>query len=345
MDNKAYLGGMLELISQPAFAVENGIITEANEFARMLLITPGEPVAPLLGEDGADYESFREGCLCMTAHLGDRYYEAVIHQLDGRDIFTLTPGEDHADLQLLQIAASQLRNPLSDLIIYANQLDRESPLAMQIKRRLFQLQRLTFNMSDTIRYLNNRFVKPVFADACDHIREWVERTEALVSACGIKLEFSCPREPFCSVIDEEKLERAIHNLIANAMKASNKGDTIHVRLTHDGKRLRLYVRDQGTGIPSSVLSNIPWRFRRTPGLEPEGIGLGMTLVWDAARSHGGTLLVSPQKNGGTLVCMSIAMQPPKGDRMHSPICQFDYAGEQDHGLVEYAHLLPDEFYQ
>ena len=129
------------------------------------------------------------------------------------------------------------------------------------------------------------------------------------------------------------------------MKVSEKGDTIHVSLTHDGKRLRLYVRDQGTGIPSSVLSNIPWRFRRTPGLELEGIGLGMTLVWDAARSHGGTLLVSPQKNGGTLVCLSIAMQPLKGDRMHSPIYQFDYAGEQDHALIEYAHLLPDEFYQ
>lgn len=345
MENKAYLSGMLELIPQPAFAVENGIITEANQHARMLFIVPGEPVAPLLGQNAKDYEIFQEGHLCLAMTLCNQTFDTSVRQVDGQNIFVLTPQSDQTDLQLLQLAAGHLRQPLADLNVFANLLDPKSDTSRKIKHRLFQLQRMALNMSDTIRYLNNRFVKPVFVDVCAQISEWVEQAEPLVSACGMKLEFSCPREPFCSVIDEEKLERALYNMLSNAIKASSQGDIIQVTVSHDGKRLTLSVRDHGVGIPSQKLGVSFSSYRRTPGEELHGIGLGMTLIRNAAITHEGVLLVVPQETGGTLVSICITMQSPKNDRVQSPIIRCDYAGEQDHGLLELSDLLPNELYE
>ena len=74
-------------------------------------------------------------------------------------------------------------------------------------------------------------------------------------------------------------------------------------------------------------------------------GLGMTLIRNAAITHEGVLLVVPQETGGTLVSICITMQSPKNDRVQSPIIRCDYAGEQDHGLLELSDLLPNELYE
>lgn len=337
--------GMLELITQPAFAAANGVIVKTNQDARPFLLEPGMEVAPLLGEDAQEYAAFQSGCLCVTLQLGCASVPATIHRVDGFDVFTLELNDDQTELRAMLLAATQIRQPLSDLITIVDRMDPGSESVMRIQKRLFQLHRLICNMSDAIRYGDGNFSNLVYVDVCDQMEEWFDRIDSLVSACGMRLEFTRPHQSVCSVIDEEKLERAVYNMISNAMKASSPGDTIQVRLTYKNERLYLSVRDHGDGISPDAIGSIHCRYRRQPGLDTGGLGLGMVLIRAAAAAHGGTLLITRPEDGGTLITLSIAPRKPQSDQLRSQIYHFDYAGERDHALLELADVLPDEIYK
>ncbi len=338
--------GMLELISQPAFAVVDGVIVKANR--NVLPILPnavGLQVASLLGEDAQEYADFQSGCLCITLQLGFTGIPATIHRVDGFDVFTLEPEEDQPELRALALASTQIRQPLSDLVTFVNQMDPESLEVARLKKRLFQLNRLVNNMSDAIYCGNERIAHIVYVDVCDQLEEWFERLEVLVAACGLRLEFSRPHQSVCSLIDEEKLERAVNNMISNAVKASPAGGTIQARLTYQNNRLYLSVRDQGSGFSPDAIGSIHCRYQRQPWLDRDGLGLGMVFIRAAATAHGGTLLITHPQGGGTQVTLSIAPKKPLGDQLRSPSVGFDYAGEQDHCLLELSEALPDELYK
>ena len=338
--------GMLELISQPAFAVVDGVIVKTNRNVLPLLPNAvGLEVASLLGEDAQEYADFQSGCLCITLQLGFTGIPATVHRVDGFDVFTLEPDEDQAELRALVLASTQIRQPLSDLVTIVDRMDPEAQEVMRLKKRLFQINRLVNNMSDAFHYDNDSTANMVYVDVCDQMEEWFERLEALVSGCGLRLEFSRPHQSVCSLIDEEKLERAVNNMISNAVKASPAGGTIQARLTYKNNRLYLSVRDQGVGFSPDAIGSIHCRYQRQPGLDLDGLGLGMVLIRAAAAIHGGTLLITRPQDGGTQVTLSIAPKKPQGQQMRSPVFHFDYAGEWDHFLLELSEVLPDEFYK
>lgn len=345
MESKKELDVMLELISQPAFVVQNGTIVRLNQNARQYLLEPGTRIAPLLAGPIRDCEVSEGDCLGLSLNIGGQNIDASVYHLDESEIFVLDFKENQSVLQALQLAATHLRQPLSDLNLMVDRLDSEIPTVRSIKKRLQQIQRMALNMSDAIRYSEEPPSQLVFTDVCSQIQEWMERIEVLLSGCGFNLEFSRSPEPFHSLIDEERLERAINNMISNAAKATAQGGTIQVRLTHDGKQLQLSVRDYGNGTPVGASYNLFQRFRRPPGLDAEGLGLGMTLIRAAATAHGGTLLVTHPTDGGTLVCMGITSRKVRTDDLRSPVPHSDYAGEQDHNLLELSDVLPDEFYK
>ncbi|WP_333769114.1 sensor histidine kinase [Streptomyces sp. IBSBF 2435] len=92
------------------------------------------------------------------------------------------------------------------------------------------------------------------------------------------------------------LERAIVNLLDNAVKFSPPGGRIDVRL-HGG---RLTVRDHGPGIPAEELPHVFERFWRSPSARSlPGSGLGLSIVARTVHQSGGTIGLTPAKGGGT----------------------------------------------
>ncbi len=82
------------------------------------------------------------------------------------------------------------------------------------------------------------------------------------------------------------------NLLSNAIKYSPEGGTVTVGAERKGKTVRIWVKDEGMGIPPQSLGRIFTRFyrvddsaRRIPG----GIGLGLALVQEVIRAHGGRI--------------------------------------------------------
>ena len=148
------------------------------------------------------------------------------------------------------------------------------------------------------------------------------------------------------MIAPERLERAIYNILSNAMKHAPAGSSIDARLTRRGNKLYLSVQDSGSGIPSQLLASLYSRYRRQPGIEPmpSGLGLGMVLIRGTAVAHGGTVLIDQPLGQGTRITMSIAIRSSNGTTLRSNIMTIDYAGERDHGLLELSDVLPPKFY-
>ncbi|WVQ95071.1 hypothetical protein IAU59_002164 [Kwoniella sp. CBS 9459] len=94
-------------------------------------------------------------------------------------------------------------------------------------------------------------------------------------------------------VDPEQWEKIVLNLISNAFKYTMRG-TVTVSLSYQDGRAVLNVADTGVGIPSSDQGRIGERFHRvvTTSRSHEGVGIGLSLVKELIRLHGGTLTLT-----------------------------------------------------
>ena len=111
--------------------------------------------------------------------------------------------------------------------------------------------------------------------------------------------------------------------------------------------LRLTIEDSGSGIAETVRVNLFRRYQREPGIEDSryGLGLGLAIVRTAAANHGGTVLISNGREGGTRITMTLAIRQDDSTILRSPLLRPDYTGGFDHGLVELADCLNPEYYR
>ena len=356
MEEQKDMLGMLELIPQPSFFVSGGSITMVNQAARQLLLEPGTSVSTLLGDHAEEYGDFEGGCLCLTLMLCGCPAQASVTRINGSDLFVIDQSTNQAELRAMALTALGIREPLSDIMAIANHLlpaanpDADAQTRekiCQMNRRLNQLHRIVCNMTAAVQYAGDVPPRMALQDICSVLAEIFERAANLVDRGGFRLTYSGPQESIICMICAERLERAIYNILSNAMKNSPAGSTIEARLTRKGRKLYLSIQDHGNGIPAHLLGSVHTRYRRMPGIEsqPAGLGLGMVLIRGAATAHGGTVLIDQPKGAGTRVTISLTIQQSGGESLRSTNLWADYAGERDHGLLELSDVLGDELYQ
>jgi signal transduction histidine kinase/CheY-like chemotaxis protein len=139
-------------------------------------------------------------------------------------------------------------------------------------------------------------------------------TEDLASAfrsaiekAGLTLVVDCPsvREPV--YVDRDMWEKIVLNLLSNAFKFTFEGE-IRVELRRLDDRVELRVADTGVGIPRADLDRMFERFHRvrhTRARTHEGTGIGLALVRELARLHGGDVTVASQEGRGSTFTVSI----------------------------------------
>ena len=99
------------------------------------------------------------------------------------------------------------------------------------------------------------------------------------------------------------LRRALHNLLANAIRHSHQGGEIILRAQRDRAGLTLSVEDHGEGIPAQFLGSLGQRFVRTDlsrSRKGGGAGLGLAIVQGIAKIHGASLRVQSTEGVGTV---------------------------------------------
>lgn len=340
----------LNHFSCPAFSVNENRIVACNQAAEGLLILPGADVRQLLLTGQEVLETFQEGCLYLKLNLSSEGYGAAVTRQGDGLLFLLEQDPEDAALRSLALAARELRNPLSNLIIASDKLtqfSQEDPSAREwmarLNRSLNQMHRLINNMSDAAR-------QDVLSKAGLH--EWnkliydiFERVQTQLAHTKVQLTYEGLLETVYGYCKEGQLERAILNVVSNAMKFMPEDGRIHAKLTRHGNMLHLSMTDTGSGIAGNVLDNIFCRYQRQPSIEDSrfGLGLGMVLIRNAAANHGGTVLIDSPDGKGTRVTMTLAIRQDSS-AFKEPIQTF-HADDSMGILRELADCLPWEAYQ
>ena len=354
MERKESDPGMLDLMIQPAFSVENGVIEKVNEAGKKYFLESGMQIADLLLTGKTEYQELQDGCLYLTLSVAGIPCGASVRKIDGMDIFTLEQDADQAQLQAMALAAQELRMPLANVMTVADRLFPVTEGAedttmkeqvAQINRGLFQMLRMISNMSDAYQYNQQTESKIEATNISKFVEDIFLHSGELLQYGGKELTFESTPQYVFGLVDQEKLERAIHNIISNAVKFSAREDRIYARLSQKGNMLYLTVQGEGDGQP--LQGNIHSRFCRQPGLEDSrfGIGLGMVMIRAAAAAHGGTVLISHSEEGGTKLTMSIAINQNTESVVRNHSLSVDYAGERDHTLIELSDVLPTSVYE
>lgn len=131
--------------------------------------------------------------------------------------------------------------------------------------------------------------------------------QSAIEQVGVHLRVACPPLPEPVYVDREMWEKIVLNLLSNAFKFTFTGE-IAVVLSLRGDRIALEVRDTGIGIPAEELPLIFERFHRVKGARGrsyEGSGIGLSLVQELVRLHGGTIEVNSVVDQGTCFTVSI----------------------------------------
>jgi len=138
------------------------------------------------------------------------------------------------------------------------------------------------------------------ADLASTFRSAIEKV-------GIRLTVACAPLPEAVWVDREMWEKVVLNLLSNAFKFTFAGE-ISVALRARGEWVELSVRDTGTGIPPEELPRIFERFHRVKGAKGrsyEGSGIGLALVQELVRLHGGEVRVESTVDEGTTFIVSL----------------------------------------
>lgn len=350
MEQLGNLSTMLDLMIRPAFAVKDGKIEYVNSGALSCLITTGFPVADLLDTGMEEYAGDWNGCLYLTVTVEGHRYGASVTRMEDFDLFILDEAASLPQLDALALAARELREPLSGIILASNRIIQQSgqeEAVAELNQSLYQMLRLVNNMSDAARYTAETTPRMDLQDVTAIIREVFEKAEVLTEKCSVNVCFSCTEESVISLADPEKLERAVYNILSNAIKFTPAGGTVEANLTRKGNHLCLTVTDTGSGISDKILGNVFHRYQRQPALEEsrQGIGLGMVLIRAAAAAHGGTVLVQRCGDTGTRLTMTLSIRKRLNGNLGSHRLKVDYAGEYDHGLTELSDVIPASYYK
>lgn len=109
--------------------------------------------------------------------------------------------------------------------------------------------------------------------------------------------------------DADRLEQVVTNVLHNAYRYSHKGSRIEVRLFANDHAV-LQIQDYGQGIPEKDLPKIMERFYRVNKARTRkdgGAGLGLAIVYQIVKKHGGDISIQSQLGQGTTVTITLPM--------------------------------------
>jgi signal transduction histidine kinase/DNA-binding response OmpR family regulator len=138
-------------------------------------------------------------------------------------------------------------------------------------------------------------------------RDLASAFRSAIEAAGLRLTVNAPALPAPAYVDRDMWEKIVLNLLSNALKFTFGGE-IAVGLRLDGDRVELTVADTGVGVPAAELPHLFERFYRVRGTESrthEGTGIGLALVQELAKLHGGTVTATSAVGRGTTFTVRI----------------------------------------
>jgi len=245
-----------------------------------------------------------------------RSFNAMLDALEGS--ISALDASVHAQRQLVADASHELRTPVTSMRTNIEILQHAEHIDGADRQRLLsdvveQIEELTLLMNDLIELARGEERHAAAEEIrLDHlVRDVVERMRRHAAATPFELTL----QPTIVPAVPARLERAITNLIDNAVKYSPPGEPVEIILSGD----QLTVRDHGPGIAEADLPHVFDRFYR--GAEARGrpgSGLGLAIVRQVADQQGGRVSAEGALGGGTLMRLALARAERVGPDAATP---------------------------
>jgi two-component system sensor histidine kinase KdpD len=224
---------------------------------------------------------------------------------------------------LLSSVSHELRTPLTALLGSAAALQDEEAWSDPGRRQLLllglaeggeRLNRVIDNLLDMARLSSGMLsLKYDWQDPAELVTLTVGRLKGALAQHKVELKLQDPL-PLVR-IDYRLMEHALSNLLLNAAAYSAEGSSITVEAVTHNERLEWSVRDQGPGIDAASIGHVFEKFYRVPGSPTGGLGLGLNIVENLVRAHGGEARVRNVPGAGAEFTLSLPLTavPPMAE--------------------------------
>ena len=147
---------------------------------------------------------------------------------------------------------------------------------------------------------------PVMLDLGAELSDSVLTLDQRAQKLGITVKYTEPEYPVIVDADKNRLRQVFTNVFDNALKYSSRKKTISVRLSVDGDSAIISVKDRGPGIPKEEIPKVTERYYRASN-SVYGTGIGLSLVDEIMKAHGGSVRIESELGHGTTVILTLPL--------------------------------------
>ena len=219
-----------------------------------------------------------------------------------------------AQRQFTGNAAHELRTPLALMQAQLELFSAEHPdvlpetaefltLLREQTERLTQMTKTLLEMSNLQQVARNEHIQlaPMIEEIFTDLTPLAEKNDIALEVEG----------DGAMIGSDALIYRLLFNLTENAVKYNRHGGSVRVTVSQESKKLLIRVSDTGRGIPEEFQRSIfqPFfRVDKSRSREYGGAGLGLSLVWEIAELHGGSVRVTKSSDRGTTISVELPVQ-------------------------------------
>jgi PAS domain S-box-containing protein len=261
-----------------------------SEYAGFIELVAGQIAAGLANARAYEQERRRADALIELDRAKTIFFSNISHEFRTPLTLMLGPLEDVLNKREQTVPPEELRQ--------IETVHRNGLRLLKLVNTLLDFSRIGAGRIQAL-------YRPV--DLAVRTAELASVFRSAMDRAGLTYKIDCEPLPEPVYVDIDMWEKIVLNLLSNAFKFTLQG-TVELTLRNVDGQAELEVRDTGTGIPASELSRIFERFHRIEGAAGrthEGTGIGLALVDELVRLHGGTVQARSKIGAGTTFTVRI----------------------------------------
>lgn len=211
--------------------------------------------------------------------------------------------------------AHEINNPLTSILInsylISEMLENDVALGENIKLIIDETNRCSKIVKGLLEFSRQSPPEKEFANINEVIEKTLLLFESQVLANNVRVEKKLNENLPVILIDVNKIEQVLTNLILNALDAMPGGGILVIssQMSVDNQFVEVKIRDTGSGIPKEYVSQIFDPFFTTKGIK--GTGLGLSVSYGIVQQHDGTINVQSEVGKGTTIVISLPVEEKK----------------------------------
>jgi signal transduction histidine kinase len=213
-----------------------------------------------------------------------------------------------------------LKNPLASILGYSEFILKNQDLEEEEVRKY--IQTIVHNSERANNLIGDLFefsklestefkLKLKSMDICEFLRELIASYIPQFEVKGIDYEFDIPEEQINIIFDEKNLDRALGNIIINAIKYNPPNTKLHITTTLEKQFFVISIEDDGVGIPEDIQSEIFNAFVRVDSSrnsQKGGTGLGLAISKKIIEMLGGSVSLESKLEVGSVFIVRLPLQ-------------------------------------